>query len=241
MALKTAIRDVVKGVIEEDVFQVRRGERRAFLVHEKERPDEKGRRPVSCPARGKSPTVTCPVFELLMKKEGKPLPTVTDKVRPRVEEEDAPEFLPDICRQHSVSLNKEDGIRGKQGLPYRSEEWDRFHKHARNSIESLNAGIKDAGKEDIEEASRRRVRGFAAAQVFVTILLTNFNLRKIATFLNEERAAELAANTGEPPREKTRRLRDRGWFNPYTKTTPREAESVLELQKQGLLSSPLRT
>ena len=138
-------------------------------------------------------------------------------------------------------LHNEDGIRGKQGLPYRSEEWDRFHKHARNSIESLNAGIKDAGKEDIEEASRRRVRGFAAAQVFVTILLTNFNLRKIATFLNEERAAELAANTGEPPREKTRRLRDRGWFNPYTKTTPREAESVLELQKQGLLSSPLRT
>src|SRR5665647_1383027 len=140
-----------------------------------------------------------PVFELLMKKEGKPLPTVADKERPRVEEEDTPEFLPEICRQHSVSLNKEDGIRGKQGLPYRSEEWDRFHKHARNSIESLNAGIKDAGKEDIEEASRRRVRGFAAAQVFVTILLTNFNLRKIATFLNEERAAEVAANTGEPP------------------------------------------
>ncbi|WP_208322683.1 SDR family NAD(P)-dependent oxidoreductase [Salinibacterium sp. ZJ454] len=101
--------------------------------------------PVSCPARGNSPSVTCPVFELLMGKAGKPLPTVADKERPRVEEEDAPpvDFLPEICRQHSVSLNVEDGIQGKQGFAYRSKEWDAFHKHARNSIESLNAGIKD--------------------------------------------------------------------------------------------------
>ena len=239
--LKNATKDLVLGTIDEHVFQVRRGERRAFQVHEKEKPDGKGRQPVSCPARGSSPTVTCPIFELLMEREGKALPKVADKPRPRVDEEDAPEldFLPEICRQHSLSLNLEDGIRGKQGFAYRSKEWDRFHKHARNSIESLNAGIKDPGKEDVEEATRRRVRGFGAAQVFITILLTNFNLRKIATFLDEEEAAEAAAKRGKAPAEKLDRRRDRIWPNPYTKTTPRE--SILELQLEGKLRSPLRT
>lgn len=210
-------------------------------MHEKEKPDAKGRQPVSCPARGNSPTVTCPIFELLMEKEGKALPKVADKPRPRIEEEDAPEldFLPEICRQHSLSLNLEDGIRGKQGFAYRSKEWDSFHKHARNSIESLNAGIKDPGKEDIEEASRRRVRGFGAAQVFITILLTNFNLRKIASFLHDEQTAEAAAKDGKAPREKPDRRRDRIWDNPYVKTTAKE--SVLTLQLLGKLKSPLRT
>ena len=116
---------------------------------------------------------------------------------------------------------------------------DRFHKHARNSIESLNAGIKDEGKEHIEGASRRRVRGFAAAQVFVTVLLTNFNLRKIASFLHTRIATDVAAARGKQPAEKTLRRRDRIWYNPYTKTTARE--SVLELQRLGRLPSPLRT
>ena len=239
--LKNATKDLVLGTIDEEVFQVRRGERRAFAVHEKEKPDAKGRQPVSCPARGNSPTVTCPVFELLMEKEGKALPKVADKPRPRIEEEDVPEFdfLPEICRQHSLSLNLEDGIRGKQGFAYRSKEWDRFHKHARNSIESLNAGIKDPGKEDIEEASRRRVRGFGAAQVFITILLTNFNLRKIASFLHDEQTAEAAAKDGKAPPEKPDRRRDRIWDNPYVKTTAKE--SILTLQLLGKLKSPLRT
>lgn len=113
------------------------------------------------------------------------------------------------------------------------------HKHARNSIESLNAGIKDSGKEDIEEASRRRVRGFGAAQVFATILLTNFNLRKIASFLKDEETAEAAANKGGNGKPKNVRRRDLLWDNPYTKTTARE--SILAIQLRGELNSPLRT
>ncbi|WP_199183903.1 hypothetical protein [Cryobacterium sp. Y57] len=35
-------------------------------------------------------------------------------------------------------------------------------------------------------ASRRRVRGFGAAQIIVTMLLTNFNLRKIAAFISDK-------------------------------------------------------
>lgn len=237
--LKNATKDVATGVIDEDVFHIRREQRQAFQVHVKEKPDSKGRQPVSCPARGKSPTVTCPLYELLMERDNKALPKVADKERPRVEEEDVPEFVPEICRQHSVSMNAEDGIRNKQGMAYRSKEFDRFHKHARNSIESLNAGIKDAGKEDIGEPSRRRVRGFAPGQVFAAILLTNFNLRKIASFLHEKQLTEAAEAKGKAPTTAKLRRRDRLWDNPYTKTTARE--SILELQRLDKLTSPLRT
>lgn len=174
-----------------------------------------------------------------MEKKGKALPAVADKERPRVEQEDAPEFLPEICRQHSVSISHEEDIRDRQGFAYRSPEWDAFHRHARNSIESHNSAVKDIGKEALEEAGRRRVRGFAAAQIFITVLLTNFNLRAISAFLDREIEQDKAAQSGKPPAEKIRRLRDRAWDNTYTKTTA--SESVLALQQRGQLTSPLRT
>ena len=64
------------------------------------------------------------------------------------------------------------------------------------------------------------MRGFAAAAVFVTILLTNYNLRKIAAFLHDAEL-EKVEPTKRPPAEPHRlRRRDREFYNPYTKTTP---------------------
>ncbi|QNE46581.1 hypothetical protein F1C58_06445 [Glaciihabitans sp. INWT7] len=92
----------------------------------------------------------------------------TDKAanvdRPGVDQADIPEFLDRICKQHSVSFTKEDTLRQKQAFPFMSEEWDEFHDHARQSIESLHSGFKDAGKEGVESSGRRRVRGFAAGR-----------------------------------------------------------------------------
>jgi hypothetical protein len=183
-----------------------------------------------CPALGDSPTVTCPLRELAKKAANKP--------RPGVEKQDLPEFFDKICRQHSVTFSQQDLIRQKQALPYQSKEWNEFHDHARQSIESMHEGFKDPGKENLEAPQRRKVRGFIAAQVFLTIALTNYNLRKIAAFLDDEilKAAEQHAVGSVEP---TVRRRDRVWYNPYTKTMPRE--SVLELEKAGLLGSPLRT
>ncbi len=91
---------------------------------------------------------------------------------------------------------------------------------------------------DSDLPARRKVRGFTAAQTFLTLALTNYNLRKIAAFLHDEILGAMENHTGTPAEPIVRR-RDRIWYNPYTKTTPRE--SVLELAKAGLLSSPLRT
>ena len=181
-----------------------------------------------CPAIGPSPTVTCPLRELLK--------TVADKPRPHVDDEDLPSFADKICTQHSVSFNQEDGLREKQAFDYRSPEWDTFHKHARNSIESLNAGVKGTGHEAIEDSGRRRVRGFAAAQVFATILLVNYNLRRIAAFLANEAHSKAESRTA-PKAPAIRRRRDRVWLNNSTDTYPDGYERPIALAELV----PLRT
>ncbi len=47
---------------------------------------------------------------------------------------------------------------------------------------SENQQLKASGDEDIETARRRRVRGISAAQIIITVLLVNHNIRKIASF-----------------------------------------------------------
>ena len=88
------------------------------------------------------------------------------------------------------------GVRVKQAFTFMSPEWDEFHEHARQSIESLHGGFKDDGKEVVASSGRRRVRGFAAGQILVTIMLINFNLRTIAKFLRDEIAS------GTTPRQR---------------------------------------
>jgi hypothetical protein len=186
--------------------------RTAFQLHVKEKPDAKGRVVLRCPALGPSPTVTCPLRELLK--------TVTNKVRPAVDGEDFPDFADKICTQHSVSFDTANNRRNAQAFEYGSKEWEEFHTHARNSIESLNNQVKSGGPEDIETASRRRVRGFGAAQIIVTMLLTNFNLRKIAAFISDKIKGDAKKQLGGEPRSALIRRRDREFHNPYTGTYP---------------------
>ncbi len=47
-------------------------------------------------ALGDSPTVTCPIREFSKK--------VSDQARPEVDEDNVPELLDRICRQHSVTF-----------------------------------------------------------------------------------------------------------------------------------------
>ena len=96
------------------------------------------------------------------------------------------DFADSICKKHSVSFDTKDFRHEAQAFDYGTDEWDEFHTHARNSIESLNHQVKSGGTEDIETASRRRVRGFSAAQIIVTLLLTNFNIRNIAAFMSDK-------------------------------------------------------
>jgi len=229
LALKDATKDLVNNVIDEETYHVRRKQRTAFELRLKEKPDEKGRAPRMCPALGQSPTVTCPLRELLKERASRTLPAV--------DPEDLPDVVDKICAQHSVSFAKEDGLQQNQAFAYKSPKWETFHRHARNSIESLNNGVKDHNRESIEDSSRRMVRGFAAAQVFVTILLANYNLRKIAAFLLKEAKDQSRLDRGIEPATQIKRRRDREFYNPYTKTFP----SAHYAPSSDLIGVPLTT
>jgi hypothetical protein len=226
--LKDATKEKHAGVIDVKVYLQRIRERRAFELQAKERPDRNGKQPLRCPALGDSPTVTCPIRELSKK--------AADRPRAEVEGDDIPAILDRICKQHSVSFTQKDTLRQKQAFSYMSKEWDDFHDHARQSIESMHQGFKDTGKEGVASSGRRRVRGFAAGQTLVTIMVTNFNLRTIAAFLQDEKFAAEEPNRIRP--EPIMRRRDRVWDNLYTRTTA--VESILDLAEQGKLESPLR-
>ena len=56
--------------------------------------------------------------------------------------------------------------------------------------------------------------------MFVTILLTNYNLRKVAAFLHDAELEKSEPIKRPPAGPRQPRRRDREFYNPYTKTTP---------------------
>jgi hypothetical protein len=209
--LQDATKELMGNLIDTATYRERIKSRTAFKLHQKEKPDAKGRVVLRCPALGPSATVTCPLRELLKS---------TAKIRPAVDAENLPDFADKICRQHSVSFDTAANRRSAQAFEYGSEEWAEVHTHARNSIESLNNQIKSGGTEDVESASRRRVRGLGAAQIIVTLLLTNFNLRKIAAFISDQIKEDAKKQVKGEPTVRPIRRRDREWHNAYTDTYP---------------------
>jgi hypothetical protein len=210
--LQDATKEIHSGIIDIATYRTRIKDRKAYQLHQKEKPDAKGRVVLTCPAVGPSPTVTCPLRDFAVARAKKEFVNI--------DEANLPEFVGKICRQGSVSFNTADIRRQKQKFQYGTPEWEEFHTHARNSIESLNSQIKAGGAEDIESASRRRVRGLAAAQVIATILLTTFNIRKIAAFISDKIKADATQHHGPASAKVKVRRRDREFHNPYTGTYP---------------------
>lgn len=63
-----------------------------------------------------------------------------------------------------------------------------------------------------------------AAQIIVTILLTSFNLHKIAALLSDKIKADMRAANGQPAKPQLIGRRDRELRNPYTDTYPAGVE-----------------
>ncbi|WKT88258.1 hypothetical protein QYR02_12465 [Microbacterium maritypicum] len=207
--LLNATPDRLGDVIDVRTYRARIEERKAFQLHVKEKAKVAGGKVIlRCPALGPSPTVTCPLREMMV--------SAAKKARPEVEPETLEEeFLDTICKKHSAAFDLTEMRAPQQAFDYGTEEWETFHDHARNTVESENQQLKASGDEDIATAGRRRVRGITAAQILVTLLIVNHNLRKIAAFLSDQEI-ERARTT---PRIQILRRRDRVWANRYTKTT----------------------
>ncbi len=229
----TATPDVQKGIIDIATYKARIKERKAFAAHVKEKAKTPGGKVIlRCPALGPSPTVTCPLRETMV--------SAAKKARPHVEPETLErEFLDKICTQDSVAFDLTAMRQPAQAFDYGTDEWEEFHHHARNTVESENQQLKASGDEDIETAGRRRVRGISAAQIIITVLLVNHNIRKIASFLDDEQRRERKTTPAAPapPRRRER------WANKYTKTTGNGDIRVYNTKdlKRTAEPQPLRT
>lgn len=204
-----ASKDLQTGVIDIATYRARLQARKDWRLHVKQKATGNGKVILRCPALGPSPTITCPLREMMV--------GAAKKARPHAEPETLEaEFLDTICTKHSASFDLTEMMAPQQAFDYGSQEWEDFHEHARNTVESENNQLKASGDEDIETSGRRRVRGFSAAQIMVTLLLVNHNIRKIASFIDDLRKRTAKSAPAEPA---PLRRRDRVWANRYTKTT----------------------
>ncbi|WP_396668508.1 hypothetical protein [Microbacterium sp. R86528] len=228
--LLSVSKDFLSNEIDAATFRARREERKAFRLHVKQKAKGDGKTMLRCPAMGPSPTVTCPLRELAL--------NAAQKARPHVEPETLEEeFIDTICKQHSAAFDLTQMQSPPQAFDYGSEEWEVFHDHARNSVESENQQLKASGDEDIATAARRKVRGLASAQIIVTLLLVTHNIRKIAAFLSDKER-DKARTT---PRVPILRRRDRAWANRYTRTTGDGDMSIPGRKPRNIDASPLAT
>lgn len=173
-ALKTASQDVLIGMIDDETYRRRVDAKTAFALRNKERPASDGSVPKMCPAYGPGATVTCPLRTIH--------PDSSKKIKPEVFTRDLPEAPDRICTKTSVQFKGSEGLRYAQAIPYGTQEHEDTITTARNSAEGTFGQLKHPGQENISAAARRSSRGYAAAQVFVTMLLVAFNIRRIAAF-----------------------------------------------------------
>jgi hypothetical protein len=87
------------------------------------------------------------------------------------------------CTQKSVTFERSDGLSHSQAHPYMSAAWRASYAQANCALEAFNARLHS--RRDERSGSARRVAGIAAAQVFVTIELADYNLRVLDRFVRE--------------------------------------------------------
>ena len=78
------------------------------------------------------------------------------------------------CTQKSVTFERTDGLSHRQAHAYMGSAWRTFHAQAGSTLEDFNANFRSRR---VRSGSARRVAGFAAAQMLMTIELAAYNLR----------------------------------------------------------------
>jgi hypothetical protein len=177
LGLVNATKEFRDGTIDHKTWRLRIVERRAYMFRAKEKPDSKGRVPWMCPARGPGATVLCPLVETCS-----PNP---DELTPILNPPPPARQGKACTNKSSVTIPITAGAKHAQAMQYASPEWQTVYSSDRNTIEGMNGFFKDSSKEAVADAGRRRVRGFAAAQLSLCFLFVTVNLRKIEKFRDE--------------------------------------------------------
>lgn len=165
------------GIIDDDQFAERIEARTAFALRVKERLPGGGAK-YMCPARGSGATVSCP----LVKGSGK-----VGSQRVKIFRSQVPEAADRgrcCTNSSSVTIPVEAGAKfGQQGPAWRTKAWRAAYQPPRATIESRNAILKTGAGAGLGDTTRRMIRGFTAAALFVTLGVVAVNVALIARFI----------------------------------------------------------
>ena len=92
---------------------------------------------------------------------------------------------PKVCQQETVTVTIEDGAKFRQPLPFPSDQQAAVYNRLRQGTEGVHGTAKDEAKVALANPGRRRVRGWAAMQVFAAFLLAETATQRIITFLRD--------------------------------------------------------
>lgn len=199
--------DLRQGKISEKTYLGRIEQRGRYAFRPKQAPTPDGNIVYHCPGRGSGRTADCPLAPQATKG---PIP-LTLIVNPPAS--------PDKACTNSTSITlpiapvptatSDDDLRAKhfQDIRYATSLWQSIWSTLRNTVEGVNAYNKDPNWSDLEEAGRRRLRGFAAQAFLLACQLLGSNIRKIETFMLKR-----MVTASPPPLAKTKPRRH--------KTTP---------------------
>ena len=166
-----------------------------------------------CPAMGPGATAKCGA-----RPEG-PLQLGMPTTREHVVVLDPPaeDDRPRCCTGGQISLpaSGTDAEKYLQPLVYKTQEWEDVYD-LRSLVEGYNGYAKDAKKEDVEEPSNRRVRGFGANALIAVFALAATNVRKIESWTKN---GKKPVGTPKPKPVKNRFTRVPSWVK-YGKKTP---------------------
>lgn len=160
---------------------------------------------LSCPAAGPNPTAICALKP--KSQTARPI-RQPDGVRADLRRTiDHTKVLtngqaPKICQQESVTVTIEDGAKYRQALPFGSPEQISLYNRLRQGTEGVHGTAKDEAKVALANSGRRRVRGWAALQVFSAFLLAETAIQRILTFLRNAKT-DHAGNLYVPRRKRT--------------------------------------
>ncbi|WP_414123482.1 hypothetical protein [Corynebacterium nuruki] len=165
------------GLIDDAELDERIVARTAFALRVKERTRDGGAK-YMCPARGSGATVSCPLVKGARNVAGRTVKIFDSQVP-------APDKRGRCCTNaSSVTIPVTAGAKfAQQGPAWGTPEWKSAYQPPRATIESRNAILKTGAGGGLGDTTRRMIRGFTAAAMFVALGVVAVNVTLIARFL----------------------------------------------------------
>lgn len=141
---------------------------------------------LTCPAAGANPTAICALKPKSQKERPIRQPDGTRvDLRRTIDHRKVLTngHAPKVCTNESVTVTIEDGAKFRQSMPFASPEQISVYNRLRQGTEGVHGTAKDEAKIALANPGRRRVRGWAAMQVFAAFLLAETATQRILTFM----------------------------------------------------------